>query len=116
MRRASYRMLTAVDYPRSDVLAGVEGVVYVKVRIQTDGRIASLAVDRVEPESARSLANPALAAMNTWTFNPARVAGRDIASSVTVPIVFTRQRERRLARNWHDYPGTLDPVLAIPKG
>ncbi|HEY0230269.1 MAG TPA: TonB family protein [Dokdonella sp.] len=116
MRRASYRTLTAIDYPRSDALAGVEGVVYVKVRIDADGRVGSVAVDHVEPASARALADAAVAGVNTWTFNPARIAGRDIASSVTVPVVFTRQRAQRLASNGHDYPGTLDAVMAIPKG
>ena len=115
-RRASYRTLTAIDYPQADIIAGVEGVVFVKLRVEADGRVASLAVDRVEPASARSLANAAVAGMSSWTFNPARIAGRDIASNVTVPIVFTRQRGRRWASNGHDYPGTLDPVMAIPKG
>ena len=52
-RQASYRTVSPGAYP--DDLAGAEGVVYVRIRIEDDGSVSSSEIDRVDPPSATRL-------------------------------------------------------------
>ena len=110
-RQASYRTVGAGDYP--DDLAGAEGIVYVRVRIENDGAVSSSEIDRVDPPSATSLGASALASLRTWTFNPARERGKAIASTAIVPIVFgaNARPQPDVAR----IRNSLDPIRVTPK-
>ncbi len=113
MRQASFRSTRAIDYPAEQAQAGIEGVVYVKVQVGKDGGVASASVDHVTPSSAAPLAAVALAGVNTWTFNPARRNGWDVASAAVVPVVFALHAgsPTRIA----PAPDRLDPILVTPK-
>jgi bla regulator protein BlaR1 len=88
-RKAGYRALRPIAYPAGAVAAKVQGVVYVDVRIASDGSVTEARVDHVDPPAAGSvLAAAAVAGVKTWTFDPARKHGRNIASSEIVPIGF----------------------------
>jgi bla regulator protein blaR1 len=110
-RQASYRTLGSASYPAD--LAGAEGVVYVRVRIEGDGTVSSSEIDRVDPPSATGLGASALSALKAWTFNPARAGDKAVASTVVVPIVFSA--------NTQSSPGIarirngLDPIRVTPK-
>lgn len=116
MRRASYRRVRQIEYPPEQALASIQGVVHIKVRVAADGSVSSASVDRVEPSSAQALADAAVNGAKTWTFNPAHVAGKDIASSVTVPVVFALHSGARLAGMDWNASNALDPILVLPNG
>jgi TonB family protein len=86
--KAGYRKLNRIAYPTDLIAAKTQGVVYVKVRIATDGSVTTAAVDRVDPPNAAALADAAVAGVKTWTFDPAQQQGKPVASDEIVPIVF----------------------------
>jgi TonB family protein len=106
LRRASYRTVGSGAYPAD--LAGTEGVVYVRVRIENDGTVSSSEIDRVDPSSAVRLGPPALASLKTWTFEPARDRGKPVASTAIVPIVFSANA--RSSPSIARIRNSLDPV------
>jgi TonB family protein len=110
-RQASYRTVGSASYPND--LAGREGVVYVRVRIENDGTVSSSEIDHIDPPSATSLGASALSALGGWTFNPARDSGNAVASTVIVPIVFgaSARSVPSIAR----IRNSLDPIRIAPK-
>lgn len=110
-RQASYRTVSPGAYP--DDLAGAEGVVYVRIRIEDDGSVSSSEIDRVDPPSATRLGASALSSLRTWTFNPARERGKAIASTAIVPIVFGT--ESRPNPDVARIRNSLDPIRITPK-
>jgi TonB family protein len=58
------------------------------VQIEDDGHVSASSVDRVDPPSASNLNAAALAALKTWSFNPARERDKPVASTAIVPVVF----------------------------
>lgn len=85
-RQASYRSF-GQSGAQTDATAP-DAVVYVRVRIEDDGRVSASSVDRVDPASASALSDAALAALKTWAFAPAREREKPIASTAIVPVVF----------------------------
>jgi protein TonB len=83
---ASYKAVTAPEYPVEARLHGREGRVLLDVELDATG-----AIDRIEV-SSRSV-DPALAAaakdsVRRWSFEPALRCGVPVASRVSVPVRF----------------------------
>jgi TonB family protein len=113
-RQASLRTIRTIDYPSEQARSGVEGVVYVKVRVERNGAVSSVNVEHVDPSSAAPLAAAAMAGVNTWTFNPARKNGWDAPSVAIVPVVFSLRPDSlvRVAPALD----RLDPIRVVPNG
>lgn len=113
--RASYRSMRRIAYPQAQIAAKVEGVVFVKLHIDTEGNPVSASVDHVEVDhvesgSADALAEVAVAGVRTWRFNPAKRDGQPVASDEVVPIIFSLQPDA-----WPKVrAGTLDPIRVAP--
>jgi len=113
-RQASLRTIRTIDYPSEQARAGVEGVVYVKVRVEKNGAVSSVNVDHVDPSSATPLAAAAVAGVNTWTFNPAQKDGWDAPSVAIVPVVFSLHPDSRV--RVAPALDRLDPIRILPSG
>lgn len=105
-----YRRMTRIEYPASAIADGGEGVVYIGVRVAADGSVASATVDGILPVARTDLADAALAAVKTWTFDPLVVDGRSAPSDTTVAVAFSRDPNKPLAVQ----PGVLNPIRVSP--
>lgn len=106
----SYRRLTRIDYPQSAIVSHGEGVVYVSVHVGVDGKVVEAKVNSVIPMARTDLADAALAAVKTWTFNPRVVDGKPVASDTTVSVAFSLDPNKPLAVE----PGVLDAIRISP--
>lgn len=111
-------------YPRYAVDLGVQGTVYLVVRVGSAGRVEEAAVEQVnlrvlgtEREMARMrevLAEPALAAARRWEFRPPTTgeSADDGTWTVRVPVDYRFQGDERRYGRWEAYvPG---PRQRIP--
>ncbi|MCM2270085.1 MAG: TonB family protein [Thermoanaerobaculia bacterium] len=73
------------DYPASEKAGGVQGLVVVAMRIDTEGRVRDA---RVERSLGAAFDEAALAAVRQWRFEPARRAGRAVDYDFRVTINF----------------------------
>lgn len=105
-----YRRMTRIAYPASAIADGGEGVVYIGVHVAADGSVASANVDDVLPVARTDLADAALSAVRTWTFDPLVVDGKAAPSDTTVAIAFSLDPAKPLAVQ----PGVLNPVRVSP--
>lgn len=106
----SYRRLTRIDYPQSAIVENAQGVVYIAVRVATDGSVADARVDSVLPVARTDLADAALNAVKAWTFNPLTVDGKSAASDTTVAVAFSLDPNKPLKVE----PGVLDAIRISP--
>jgi beta-lactamase regulating signal transducer with metallopeptidase domain len=95
---ASYARLSPPAYPEDLAGRAVEGTVYLKVSIASDGVPADVVLDHVNPESmppevANSLATSAIDAVRLWTFNAARRDGKLQPGAVIVPVTYSSDGE-----------------------
>ncbi len=86
----------SITYP---INSGAAGVVVVEVSLDGAGKIKNADVLRDVP----SLTSPVLLSIQKWTFNPARLDGKGVDSTITVNVVFNPS-DYRLA-------GTETPAL-----
>lgn len=105
-----YRRMTRIEYPASAIADGGEGVVYIGVHVAADGGVASANVDDVLPVARTDLADAALSAVRTWTFDPLVVDGIAAPSDTTVAVAFSLDPAKPLAVQ----PGVLNPVRVSP--
>jgi len=109
---ATYRRLARITYPQNLMDAKVEGVVYVKARVDDAGNVLTAAVERVDPPEAAALGESAVEGVKNWAFEPARKQGRPVASDEIVPVVFVLDRQTSPKISG----ATLGPVrVALPK-
>lgn len=108
----SYRRMTRIDYPQSAIAANAEGVVYIGVKIGVDGKVADAKVNSVMPMARADLADAALAAVKSWTFDPRKVDGKAVASDTTVAIAFSLDPDKPLAVK--TAPDALDAIRVSP--
>lgn len=106
----SYRRITRIDYPQSAIVSNAEGVVYVGVHLGVDGTVADAKVKSVNPMARTDLADAALAAVKTWTFNPRIVDGKPVASDTTVSVAFSLDPKKPVEVE----PGVLDAIRVSP--
>jgi len=76
----------APEYPIAAVRAGQEGTVLVRAEIDASGKPGN--VELAQRSRSRDLDRAALAAVRTWTFEPAIRDGKAVASTVQVPVDF----------------------------
>jgi TonB family protein len=109
---ATYRRLSRITYPQNLIEAKVEGVVYVKARVDAAGNVLTAVVDRVDPPEATALGESAVEGVRNWAFEPARKQGKPITSDEIVPVVFALDRQASPKITG----ATLGPVrVALPK-
>lgn len=106
----SYRRMTRIEYPQSAIDSNGQGVVYIGVRIGVDGKVADAKVNSVMPVARTDLADAALAAVKTWTFEPRIVDGNAVASDTTVSVAFSLDPKKPLTVE----PGVLDAIRVSP--
>ena len=81
-------------YPAAARNREIEGTVYVKMLVNTQGRVESVEVSRSSGNDA--LDRAATDAVNTWRFRPGRDAqGRAVRCYITVPVRFVLHDRRR---------------------
>jgi len=86
----SYRRMYPPKYPVEAVRNHISGKVLLKVAVDEHGVPTSVEVDSVEPkESARVLADAAIAAAMKWRFNPGIRDGRPAPGWAMVPVDFS---------------------------
>lgn len=89
---ASYRALKAAPYPAAALVAHAEGTVFIKARVGAEGKVLDAWVDpATDAAAAKAFGETAVAAVRTWTFEPATAGGRPVDGEVTVPIRFVLQ-------------------------
>jgi len=109
---ATYRRLSRITYPQNLIDAKVEGVVYVKARVDDAGNVLTAVVDRVDPPEAAALGESAAEGVKNWAFEPARKQGKPVVSDEIVPVVFALDRQASPKISG----ATLGPVrVALPK-
>ncbi|MBI2511608.1 MAG: TonB family protein [Opitutae bacterium] len=72
-------------YPQNMRAQGVSGVVVVAMVIDDGGKVL---VCEVAKSSNEAFSEPALEAVRTWTFEPAKVAGKAVRAKVSIPLKF----------------------------
>jgi hypothetical protein len=119
----TYAKRTPPSYPPNAVAAGVQGTVYLLLRVGRDGKVADASVEQVNLGVAGSdtemrvwrnvLANPALRVAKDWTFNlPTQGTHRNDPEYVTrVPITY--RLNRGITRD--DRYGTWEVYVPGPK-
>ncbi len=81
-------------YPAAARNREIEGTVYVRMLVNTQGRVESVEVSRSSGNDA--LDRAATDAVNTWRFRPGRDAqGRAVRCYITVPVRFVLHDRRR---------------------
>jgi len=111
-RGAGYRALKPVAYPPAALAARQQGVVYVAAHVGADGKVTSARVDHIDPADARTLADAAVAGVKSWTFDPARKGGVDIASDEIVAVAFSLDPKGEAPRVEHT---ALEPIGVAPE-
>jgi protein TonB len=84
--RKGYGNLPPV-YPADALRAGIEGRVVLRVKVDADGRVDTLEIDK--SANWPSMDQAAIAAVRLWRFIPARRAGVAIPFEILVPIRFS---------------------------
>jgi protein TonB len=73
------------QYPQNMRAQGVSGVVVVTMVIDDGGKVIACQVAKASNDAFIS---PALDAVRTWTFEPAKVAGKNVRARVSIPLKF----------------------------
>lgn len=76
----------APDYPAKLRSEGVSGAVIVMLVIDESGKVIASEVTKASNEEFKE---PALAAVRTWVFAPAKVADKPVRARVSIPLSFS---------------------------
>ncbi len=76
----------AAKYPPAAMKAGKSGTAKIEVSIAANGTVTDARV--IESSGTKELDDAAVAAIREWTYRPKRVKGRDVASTLVVPVKF----------------------------
>lgn len=83
----TFRRMYPPTYPPEAIAAHQEGHLDLRVEVDEQGRPQDIAVAQADPpESEAALGESAIAAVRQWSFNPALVDGRAVATTIHVPI------------------------------
>lgn len=83
---AAYGGPPKIRYPSALIRKRIEGDVLVRVQLDADGRVMTVAIER--SSGHRALDDSALKQVRTWRFRAAEENGMPIAAEVLVPISF----------------------------
>lgn len=107
---AAFRSLKQPAYPPQALKQRIEGIMYVKVKIGADGQVLDATLDHaVPPASAAALGESAVAAVKSWTFEPAQEHGVKVESMNIVPIEYAMNNSRATEAK-PAQPGELDMI------
>jgi TonB family protein len=81
----SYRKMSPPVISPGQVVAKIDGTLYVRARIGSDGSVLDAHVDQALPIEALALKDVVLNTLKTWQFNPATRDGQAVESEVVVP-------------------------------
>jgi TonB family protein len=81
----SYRKMAPPMISPGQIVAKIDGTLYVRARIGSDGSVLDAYVDQAVPTEASALKEVVLNALKTWKFNPATRNGQAVESEVVVP-------------------------------
>lgn len=84
---AAYERISKPDYPAYAQIQGWEGKVMLRVQVNPEGHVDSVAVE--ESSGHETLDESAANAVKQWRFVPAMRGEATIASSVLIPIIFS---------------------------
>ncbi|HLP25491.1 MAG TPA: TonB family protein [Acidobacteriota bacterium] len=73
------------QYPSTMRAQGVSGVVVVAMVIDEGGKVMACEVSKTSNDA---FSTPAIEAVRSWTFEPAKVAGKAVRAKVSVPLKF----------------------------
>lgn len=73
------------QYPQRMRAEGVSGVVVVTMVIDDGGKVIACQVAKTSNDAFN---DPALEAVRTWVFEPAKVAGKAVRAKVSIPLKF----------------------------
>lgn len=108
----SYARLSPPVYPKALAEQRVEGTVLLRVAVGADGKPGDIDLDPASPALPAALNEAAIAAVRTWTFNPATKDGQPVPSQVVVPVKFALDPAAETAT---DAPaGALDAIQVGP--
>lgn len=89
--RIDYDFAPLPPYPRAELIRGTEGSVLLRVRVDAEGRVQQVDIERSSGSRALDRAAQQQVA-RSWRFKPALRDGRPVAGWVRVPIEFSLQR------------------------
>jgi TonB family protein len=95
-------------YPELAKKAGIEGKVWVKLRIDTDGKVIDAQLIKADHES---LVEAALEAAKKFEFEPAIMKGKPVAVWVTVPFAFKLAEKSGESALGYNLTGTVTKIL-----
>ena len=82
------RTMAVPEYPRAAGLRGESGVVVMRLDVDARGQVTKATVYDTGERPSRALASAAGEAALSWTFDPERVNGQPVASTVLLPMCF----------------------------
>lgn len=92
-RPASGAANVAPEYPLNSRMRGEQGRVTLRVQVGADGQVAE--VEIVATSGFATLDRAAQRAVRGWRFEPAMQDGRPVPATVSVPVTFRLEAERR---------------------
>ena len=86
------KQVTAPDYPEEAEKAGIEGTVYLRIAIDSTGKVVDV---KVAKGVHKLLDSAAVAAAWTWTYYPAKSKGKPVAVWIGQPVTFKLSKEEK---------------------
>ena len=116
------RTMAFPDYPRAAGLRGESGVVVMRLDVDARGQVTDATVYDTGARPSRALATAARDAALSWTFDPERVNGQPVASTVLLPMCFLTGEPTPQTCSWNGTQSrrfsrhtvlTLEPVARL---
>ncbi|MBM81545.1 MAG: hypothetical protein CMJ78_13270 [Planctomycetaceae bacterium] len=73
-------------YPKTELAAGIEGLVLLRVQVSATGKVSRISVHR--SSGTLALDSAALKAVRNWQFRPAKRNGQSVSHEIAVPVRF----------------------------
>lgn len=110
----SYARLSPPQYPKALADQRIEGTVLLVVDVGADGKPVQVALDPDSPKLPAAMNDAAIAAVQTWTFNPAMKHDQPVAARVIVPVKFALDPARDVDADKAP-TGALDTIQVGPE-
>lgn len=75
----------AIGYPKAAAKEGIEGKVFVKVKVDTEGKVVESEILKGSPTALAEGVEPHI---NSLKFTPGQKDGKAVATMVTIPFMF----------------------------
>jgi len=84
--------VTPPEYPEEAKKAGIEGMVYLRIAIDTAGKVVDV---KVAKGVHKLLDSAAVAVASTWTYYPAKSKGKPVGVWIGQPVTFKLSKEEK---------------------